>query len=115
MEETNELKERLESTLITRTFNVNGMPESVWKRVDEFCKTHYGDVRWVMVKDLIEMAQLDWKYELIFEELEVLKDKVVQLEEGLHKGVNVAQKPTVKTFGSDTKVDKEIIGDRYGG
>jgi len=106
MEDTNELKERLENTLITRTFNVSGMPESVWKEVDSFCKARYGDVRWVMVKDLIALAEIDWKYEMLFEELQALKAKT---EAGEKQGVNPVQRPTVKTFG-ETEMNKAVYG-----
>ena len=36
-EETNELRKRLESQVITKTFNVSGMPISVWEEVNTFC------------------------------------------------------------------------------
>lgn len=110
VEETNELKERLETTLITRTFNISGMPLKAWEEVDAFCKANYGDVRWVMLSDLVRLADFDFKYELLWSELEAIKEKVANLEE--KKGIDVNQKPTVKTFG-DMK-ERNVTGDRFG-
>ena len=109
MEETNELKERLENTLITRTFHISGMPEATWNELDLFCKQTYGDVRWVMLKDMKQALQADWKFEMLHEEIEELKAKLAS--QGEKKGVLPNQRPTVKTFG-ETEMEKAVyIGD----
>lgn len=95
----NELQERLEGKLITRTFHISGMPESVWKEINSFCLTHYGDVRWVMLKDLINLAKIDWKYEMLFDEIMTLKEEIAKLKEQDEEEVGDS-KFRVKTFGN---------------
>jgi len=97
IEVTNELQERLENKLITKTFHVSGMPEALWKELDFFCKEAYGDARWLMIKDLYENAQKDYRFELLYDELQALKLEVEELKRasemsGVKKGL--------PTFGS---------------
>jgi len=96
-EERTELQERIEGKLVTKTFNISGMPETVWKNIDKFCKDEYGDSRWTMLQDLIRQVQDDWKYEALFIEIQSLKEQVVQLIE--NKEVKQEKKSGIKTFG----------------
>lgn len=80
MDEENYLKEKLESQLITRSFNASGMPLVVWDEINLFCKDYYGDVRWVMVKDLVDKAKSDYKYAMLYDELLTLKAEVAELK-----------------------------------
>ena len=61
----NDLQNRLESTIITKTFHISGMPMKHWEEVDSFCKDVYGDSRWTMVVDLMRMVKEDYKYLLL--------------------------------------------------
>lgn len=92
----NSLQEKLEGQLITRTFHVSGMPESVFKDVDGFCKEYYGDSRWTMLADLVRATKEDYKYALLYDELQDLKGEVALLKQS---------KPEVKTEG---KVQKYV-------
>jgi hypothetical protein len=94
----NELKERLENTIITRTFSVSGMPIAVWEEMDIHCKTFYGDCRWVMFADFLKNAKVDWKYASLLERIEDLEAEVASLK------ANAAHVPVqpvrvFKTFG----------------
>ena len=101
----NELQDRLEKEVITRHFGMS-VPEAYFSdfmnKVDSFCKARYGDVRWIMVLDLIEKADIDWKYAALFDEIEAVKGELASIKES--KGVDVNQSPRVKTFGQ--KLDK---------
>lgn len=81
MEETNKLQEKLESTLITKTFNVSGMPETIWRDVNDFCRENYGDSRWVMIADLLRLVQEDFKYALLYEEIQDIKAQLAELKQ----------------------------------
>lgn len=94
----NELQEKIESTIVTKTFHVSGMPLSIWKDVDSFCKEFYGDSRWVMISDLIKMAKDDYKYSLLQKEIEGLALKIAQLEQLQSKPVE-PDKKAFKGFG----------------
>ena len=94
----NELRKRLESTIITKTFNVSGMPESVWKEVDEFCKTYYGDSRWTMIQDLVRQAKTDWKYAQLYDEIMKIKSQINELKEQISQNKSGI---TRKTFGGE--------------
>ena len=91
----NELQEQIESKVITRTFNVSGMPETTFKIVDEFCKENYADCRWMMIVDLLKMSQEDYKYAMLFEEIQDLKAQLAELKEQPKE-----QKKDVRTFKS---------------
>jgi hypothetical protein len=92
----NELQEQIESKVITRTFNVSGMPESNFKMVDEFCKEFYGDSRWVMIVDLLKNAQEDYKYAMLYEEIQQLKQELAEMKEQPQQKKDVRQ---FKSFG----------------
>lgn len=93
----NALKEKLENTLIRKTFHISGMPEALWKDVDSFCKEHYADCRWIMMKDLMEQTKRDWKYEVIYDEIQAIKAELMKPEPEPEAGTVIARKP--KTFG----------------
>ena len=76
----NELKERLESNLITKTFNISGMPESIWREVDEYCKSKYGDSRWVMLSDLVRKDKEDFKYQLLLSRIEENSQRIEEVK-----------------------------------
>ena len=92
----NELGERIEGSVITRTFNVSGMPLTAWTEVNQFCIDNFGDSRWTMVYSLMKATKEDFKYTLLFDEIEALKIKVAGLEKP-QQGINVNQ--GTKTFG----------------
>jgi hypothetical protein len=98
MEEmTNELKDKLESTLITRSFNISGMPLKDWEHINSFCKENFGDSRWNMIVTLVNNAEEDWKYNLLYEEIQDMKVKIAEMS-GNVKPEEVKKK--IKTFGS---------------
>ena len=72
------------------------MPESVFKEINDFCKAYYGDSRWVMIADLKRMADEDVKFYLLYDIIEVLKQRVTDLE---NKSVEKKVDPFAKTFG----------------
>lgn len=92
----NELQERIEGKLITKTFNISGMPELVWKNIDKFCKDEYGDSRWTMLADLIRQVQEDWKYEALYVEIQQLKQEINEVRS---KEVKPEPSAGFKTFG----------------
>lgn len=98
-----DLKDKIEGSIITRTFNISGVPESVWRDIDSFCKEYYGDVRWNMLFDLYRASKVDYKYEMLFNELDALKVKVSELEGQLaSKVVNDSRdKKVFRTFGGE--------------
>lgn len=101
MDDTNSLKERIENTVIRKTFNISGMPEAIWKDIDEFCKTFYADSRWTMLSDLVRIQKTDFKYALLFDEILVLKEKIAYLEQRIEtKEVNPKE---IKTLGGGTE------------
>lgn len=104
-----ELRDKIEKNVIDYVFKVS-VPAAYYKDffelVDTFCKDYYGDVRWVMLKDLVTNAQADWKYKVLYDDIEALRDEVASM-----KGLDVNQKPTKKAFGSEEYVN--VAGDRY--
>ena len=94
-EEINVLKDKLESTLITRTFNVSGMPVAVWSEVDDFCKEYYGDSRWSMVADLVRLAKDDWRFRAMQDEIDAIKENLAKLS--VKEPIEVKKK--IPTFG----------------
>ena len=92
----NDLQDKLESTIITKTFHVSGMPMTVWRDVDAFCKEYYGDSRWVMISDLIKMAKDDYKMSLLHKEVQGLAMKIAELEKPV---AEPQPKKTFKGFG----------------
>lgn len=98
---TNELQEKVESK-ITRSFNISGVPETYWKQFDEFCKANYGDVRWIMLKDLVENAEKDYRLSLLYDNQAALNEKLVELEQKVENYFKSGSKDSseVKTFGS---------------
>lgn len=102
----NRLQEKIEGELVVRSFNVSGMPESVFKDVDSFCKEFYGDSRWTMISDLVRGAKGDFKYAMLYDELQDLKAEIALLKQSEPKVEN----PTdgVKryvTFGQKVSID----------
>lgn len=109
----NKLQERIEKNTINRAFQIT-VPEAYYKeffgKVDSFCKARYGDVRWVMLESLIDNAEVDWKYASLFDEIEMLKARIFDLETN-NKVVAVSQpKPAIKSFGSQ-EVTREKTGE----
>ena len=94
----NELQDKLEKGLITRTFNVGGMPESVFKEIDAYCKEQYGDSRWTMIADLHRMAKEDYKFSLLYDELLALRTELETLKNNKKEEV-VLPKVRIPTFG----------------
>ncbi len=92
-----DLKNKIESNLITKTFHVSGMPESIWKDVDDFCKEFYGDSRWVMIVDLMKMAKDDYRFNLIYKQIEALNIEVQDLKQ--REVPKEDPQPRFKTFG----------------
>ena len=74
----NDLQEQIEKKLVTKTFHVSAMPEAFWKEIDTFCKESYGDVRWLMIKDLFENAKRDYRFELLYDEIQALKAELAE-------------------------------------
>lgn len=93
----NDLKDRLESTLITRTFNISGMPVKEWEKVDMFCKENFGDSRWTMLSFLIKQAEEDWKYRILQEEIEDIKIRIEELK--TKTIVPEKEQKKIRTFG----------------
>lgn len=95
----NELQEKIESTIITKTFHINGMPESLHKELDAFCKENYGDARWIMIKDFYDWVRKDYRFELLHEDLEDVKGRVASLEK--QDKPEVKKNKGLKTFGGN--------------
>ncbi|WP_298752999.1 hypothetical protein [uncultured Arcobacter sp.] len=95
-EETNELKDKLESTIVTRTFNVSGMPLKAWEEVNKYCKEAFGDNRWTMIYTLMKNAKEDYKFNLIYDEIQEIK---YELENIKNKEVKVETRKVPMTFG----------------
>lgn len=96
MDDMNPLREKIEGSIITRTFHVSGMPEKVFLEVNGFCKENYGDNRWTMIQDLLRFVKDDYKYNLIYDEVVSLKNEVALLK---NKEVPV-EEPKPKKFGT---------------
>ena len=95
----NELKDKIESEVITRTFNVSGMPLSVFNEVDKFCKEQFGDNRWTMIWTLIKGHQDDYKFAMLYDKLEDLE---VKYNNFINQPKPVEERK-VKTFGGVLK------------
>jgi len=91
-----EFKNRVESELITRSFQVSGMPLSIFNEVDTFCKQNFGDSRWTMIWTLVKAQQEDYKFAMLFDKLEDLEIKYNQL---VNKPVEEKKDKGLKTFG----------------
>lgn len=98
-----ELKEFIEDNIVTRTFNISGMPESVYKELDSYCKSFYGDSRWNMVYEFYRYRLEDYKYQLLYDTVKDLQVTVENLKLSSPMGVSDVSKPVVKTFGGDKK------------
>jgi len=94
----NELKERIEGQLITRTFNVSGMPFKVFEEVDEFCKSEFGDNRWTMIHTLIKGQKEDYKFAMLYDLINEVKGEIAEIKLELNKP---KENKKLKTFGSD--------------
>jgi hypothetical protein len=93
----NELQDKIESEVITRTFNVSGMPETVFKEVDLFCKEHFGDNRWTMIWTLVKGQQEDLKFAMLFDKVQELEVKYNELNEKFNQPKQ--EEKVLKTFG----------------
>ena len=93
----NNLQNKIEGTLVTRTFHVGGMPEKVFKEIDSFCKEYYGDSRWTMIADLHRAVKDDYKFNMLYDELKALKAEVESLKHVEEQEVPVKRK--IPTFG----------------
>lgn len=94
----NDLKDKLESTIITRPFNISGMPIAVWEEVNLFCKEHYGDSRWTMLVDLIRLAKDDWRFKALQEQIDNIREDMAMLSQKEVKPEKTGRVP--KTFGN---------------
>ena len=99
---TNELQDKIEGK-ITRSFNISGVPETYWKLFDSFCKEHYGDVRWIMLKDLIGNAEQDYRLSLLYDNQASLNEKVVMIEQKVNEFTSTGSsaRSNFKTFGGE--------------
>ena len=95
----NDLQNKIEGNLVTRTFHVGGMPEKVFKEIDSFCKEYYGDSRWTMIADLHRAVRDDYKYNMLYDELMSLK-REVQLLKSIEETKEAPVKKRIATFGS---------------
>jgi hypothetical protein len=93
-EERNELQDRIENEVITRSFQVSGMPIAVFNEVDQFCKDQFGDNRWTMIHTLVKAQQEDYKFAMIYDKLEDMEVKINNL---YNNPQETEKKP--KTFG----------------
>lgn len=94
------LKNRMETSFITKTFNIGYMPIAFWEEIDSFCREYYGNVRWVMLKDLKDKAVADFKFELLYDQLQELKGHLALLEQ---KIASNKQSMPLMTFGKTSK------------
>ena len=95
----NELQNKIEGTLVTRTFHVGGMPESVFKEIDAFCKEYYGDSRWTMIADLHRATKEDFKFSMLYDEIQDIKEELAELKAVPEPVVDT--KKRIPTFGKD--------------
>ena len=93
--EMNPLQDKLESTIITKTFKVSGMPIKVFEEVDEFCKLSFGDSRWTMIHSLVKGAKEDYKYMMLYDRIQDLETEI----EALKAKPKDIEKKVLKTFG----------------
>jgi len=100
MVETNNLKERLESTFITRPFNIGYVPIVVWEELDQYCKKHYDDNRRKMVVDLMSKEEENFQHELLWAEIRAIIDKLGEIDEKLEVPKEVSPRK-FRTFGSN--------------
>ncbi len=95
MNDENELKSTIESKIITKTFNISGVPLNVWNEIDVFCKDMYGDARWLMVADLVRQQKTDYKYAAIYDTVESLKQEIATIT----NNNKVVSRNVIKSFG----------------
>lgn len=101
----NRLQDKIESTLVTRTFHVGGMPEKVFKEIDGFCKEYYGDSRWTMIADLHRAVRDDYKYNLLYDEVQSLKREVELLKTSKEDSIPHDPRVKITTFGRSVSID----------
>lgn len=94
--EMDELKDSIETHIVTRTFNVSGMPESSFKIADQICKEQYGNCRWMMIMDGIKNTAEDFKYAMLYEEIQDLKAQLQELSNNKPEQKDVRK---IKSFG----------------
>lgn len=97
----NELQEKIESNVITKTFHIAGMPETFWKEINSYCRDSYGDVRWVMLQDLFKATQRDYKFEMLYSRVDELEASLAELQQEVDGLKNKEYKPkkNIPTFG----------------
>ena len=103
MKDENELKNIIESKVITKTFNISGVPLTIWNEIDSFCKEMYGDARWIMVADLIKQQKDDYKYAAIYDTVESLRQEIANIsnvKESVSRNV-------IKSFGKKMVKENE--------
>jgi uncharacterized protein YdcH (DUF465 family) len=98
MNEKNELKDKIESTIMYKPFTAN-VPYSQWKEqyavVDTFCKENFMDNRWSMIWTLVNAEKDDYKFAMLFDKLNELEEKLLKIQE---QPVEEKRK-SMKTFG----------------
>lgn len=99
----NDLKDYVEEKIITRTFNISGMPLKVYNELDLYCKEQYGDSRWTMVYDLMKYQTEDYKYQLLYDTLMSLKMEVDGLKVGNATAPPTSNVKPFKSFGGEQK------------
>lgn len=87
--ESNEVKEYVESNIVRITYKASGMPETVYREVEQFCNEYYGGCRWVMISDLVRN----------FKRSKELESRIKVLEEKLANTSKEETKKMKKTFG----------------
>ena len=102
--ETNPLRDKLESEIIYKVFSAN-VPIGVYKEqfevVNDFCKQNFMNNRWSMIWNLVVDAVEDYKYKMLYDEIQELKGKV-EVNTSQPQPIVEEKKPSkFKTFGKE--------------
>lgn len=92
---TDELKNKIETELVRITYKASGMPETHFKEVEEFCNSHYGGCRWLMIVDLVREGKRQDNVENRLNEMQMQINSLTKPKKA--KVIDVKY----KTFGSD--------------
>ncbi len=104
MEDKKDMKTYVEDKIFTYTFHAKNFSKEDMKRVDEYCKAHYGNDRKKMLLTLITLVEDNVAVKLIDDKLNLLASTVFKELDNINKEITPENKekpkrPSWKGFG----------------
>jgi len=99
VEKEENIKERVDSDVVTLNFTVSNCPETIYNRFVDYCKKNAGNYYAMGLKQLLDTAEADAKSLMLYEKIIALEVRITELEG--KKDEKARLKP--KTMGSGGK------------